>query len=60
MFKILLILFLSISFNLFAHQPKLNNGDFDMTKKDPYIIKKPEISKAIYGTLSGNEHFYKI
>ena len=60
MFKILLILFLSISFNLFAHQPKLNDGDFEMTKEDPYIIKKPEISKAIYSTLSGGEHFYKI
>ena len=60
MFKIFLILFLSISFNLFAHQPKLNDGDFEMTKKDPYIIKKPEISKAIYATLSGSEHFYKI
>ena len=60
MFKILLIIFLSISFNLFSHQPKLNDGDFEMTKEDPYIIKKPEISKAIYATLSGDEHFYKI
>ena len=60
MFKIVLILFLAISFKLFAHQPKLNDGDFEMTKKDPYIIKKPEISKAIYGTLNGDEHFYKI
>ena len=60
MFKILLIIFLSISFNLLAHQPKLNDGDFEMTKEDPYIIKKPEISKAIYSTLSGGEHFYKI
>jgi hypothetical protein len=31
-----------------------------MTKEDPYIIKKPEISKAIYSTLTGDEHFYKI
>tara|TARA_B110000238_G_scaffold165483_1_gene180832 strand:- start:999 stop:1574 length:576 start_codon:yes stop_codon:yes gene_type:complete len=60
MFKILLIIFLSISFNLLSHQPKLNDGDFEMTKEDPYIIKKPEISKAIYSTLSGDEHFYKI
>jgi hypothetical protein len=31
-----------------------------MSKDDPYIIKDPEISKAIYSTLDGVEHFYKI
>ena len=55
----LLITFLSV--NSYAHQPRLNEeGDFGMTKDDPYIIKDPEISKAIYSTLDGVEHFYKI
>jgi hypothetical protein len=55
----LLIIFFSI--NTFAHQPRLNEeGDYAMSKDDPYIIKDPEISKAIYSTLDGAEHFYKI
>jgi len=60
MLKIPLIIFLFVSSSLLSHQPKLNDGDFAMTKKDPYIILEPEFSKAIYGTLSGQEHFYKI
>ena len=60
MIKILSIIFLLTSVNLFAHQPKLNDGNFAMTPEKPYIIEDPEISKAIYSTLSGCEHFYKI
>ena len=60
MIKIILIIFFFISYEIYAHQPKLNDGDFEMTLENPYIIKDPEISKAIYSTLSGREHFYKI
>ena len=56
-----LIVTLILTINVHAHQPRLNEeGDFEMTKDDPYIIKDPEISKAIYSTLDGVEHFYKI
>ena len=58
--KIISIIFFVSSYEVFAHQPKLNDGDFAMTLEDPYIIEDPEISKAIYGTLNGQEHFYKI
>jgi len=59
LYSFLLIIFYSI--NTFAHQPRLNEeGDYAMSKDDPYIIKDPEISKAIYSTLDGAEHFYKI
>lgn len=59
LYSFLLVVFLSI--NSYAHQPRLNEqGDFGMSKDDPYIIKDPEISKAIYSTLDGAEHFYKI
>jgi hypothetical protein len=59
LYPFLLIIFFSI--NTFAHQPRLNEeGDYAMSKDDPYIIKDPEISKAIYSNLDGAEHFYKI
>ena len=59
LYSFLLIILFSI--NTFAHQPRLNEeGDYAMSKDDPYIIKDPEISKAIYSTLDGAEHFYKI
>tara|TARA_B110000263_G_scaffold145812_1_gene126442 strand:- start:204 stop:797 length:594 start_codon:yes stop_codon:yes gene_type:complete len=60
MIKIISIIFFVSSYEVFAHQPKLNDGDFAMTLEDPYIIEDPEISKAIYSTLNGREHFYKI
>src|SRR6056300_414303 len=59
LYSFLLIIFFSI--NTLAHQPRLNEeGNYAMSKDDPYIIKDPEISKAIYSTLDGAEHFYKI
>ena len=44
--------------NTIAHQPKLiyNTPNID----DPYIINEPEISKAFYGKLNGDPHYYKI
>ena len=46
-------------FNLSAHQPALNEENTN-SPNNAYLIEKPEISKAIYGTLEGNVHFYKI
>ena len=42
-----------------AHQPVLNTNE-EMSASNPYVIKEPEISKAIYSTLNGANHFYKI
>ena len=42
-----------------AHQPVLNTTE-EMSASKPYVIKDPEISKAIYSTLNGVDHFYKI
>ena len=42
-----------------AHQPVLNITE-EMSASNPYVIKEPEISKAIYSTLNGADHFYKI
>ena len=55
-FTFFLVTFLAIS-SSFAHQPVLNTED-EISKSKPYIIKDPEISKAIYSTLNGANHFY--
>ena len=61
--KILLLFFLVLTFFTitlsFAHQPILNIEE-EMNQSKPYIIKEPEISKAIYSSLNGEEHFYVI
>ena len=46
-------------FNLSAHQPALNEGNTNSPSK-AYLIEKPEVSKAIYGTLEGDAHYYSI
>ena len=46
-------------FNLAAHQPALNVENTNSPSK-AYLIEKPEISKAIYGTLEGDAHYYSI
>jgi hypothetical protein len=43
----------------YAHQPVLNDTN-PISFELPYIIEKPEISKAIYTTLNGKPHIYKI
>ena len=43
----------------YAHQPVLNDTN-PISFESPYIIEKPEISKAIYTTLNGKPHIYKI
>ena len=59
--KLLVILFLGLLwFNIgYAHQPVLNDTN-PISFESPYIIEKPEISKAIYSTLNGKPHIYKI
>ena len=56
--KILIILFCLISFNAFAHQPKLVK--YSPSKDNPYEVINPEISKAYYGKLTGDPHYYRI
>ena len=46
-------------FNLSAHQPALNEENTNSPSK-AYLIEKPEVSKAIYGTLEGDAHYYSI
>jgi len=53
------VVFLFFITSSFAHQPVLNTEE-KMDKSKPYIINEPEISKAIYSTLNGNYHYYKI
>ena len=49
-----------LCFNIgYAHQPVLNDTN-PISFETPYIIENPEISKAIYTTLNGKPHIYKI
>ena len=62
MMKIKLLFFVIFLFDItssFAHQPILNNEE-EMSSNKPYVIENPEISKAIYSTLNGTDHFYVI
>ena len=62
MMKIKLLFFVVFLFAItlsFAHQPILNT-EGDMSSKKPYLIENPEISKAIYSTLKGADHYYMI
>ena len=55
----LLLLIVLPNFNLTAHQPALNEENTNSPSK-AYLIEKPEISKAIYGILEGDAHYYSI
>lgn len=55
----LIIVLFFLSFKSYAHQPILNEENPDSINS-AYEIEKPEISKAIYSTLNGKAHFYKI
>ena len=60
--KLKLLFFLISLFQIslsFAHQPVLNI-DVEISKSKPYIIEEPEVSKAIYSSLNGSDHFYRI
>ena len=57
--KFFLSLFLIlISIKAFAHQPKLIK--YSPSKENPHKVIYPEISKAYYGKLSGEAHYYII
>ena len=47
-----------ISIKAFAHQPKLIK--YSPSKENPHKVIYPEISKAYYGKLSGEAHYYII
>ena len=53
------VVFLFAITSSLAHQPILNS-DGEMSSDQPYVIENPEISKAIYSTLTGTAHFYVI
>ena len=44
--------------NLFAHQPKLIN--YSRSVDNPHNVIFPEVSKAYYGKLNGEPHYYII
>ena len=50
-------LLILISIKAFAHQPKLIK--YSPSKENPHKVIYPEISKAYYGKLSGEAHYYK-
>ena len=53
------LIFMLIVINAYAHQPVLNEEN-PISFDDPYLIEKPEVSKAIYSTLEGKPHIFKI
>ena len=56
---LLLVILFSINFTFtFAHQPKLIK--YSPSSNEPHDVIDPEISKAYYGKLSGEPHYYKI
>ncbi len=46
------------SLNTYAHQPKLIK--YSPSSNEPHNVINPEISKAYYGKLNGDPHYYKI
>lgn len=56
----ILVLLSILSLQSAAHQPLLDKGTLANTATDPYIIEKPEISKAVYSELTGDDHYYRI
>ena len=42
-----------------AHKPVMNENS-SYPPDSPYEVEEPEISKAIYSTLTGDPHFYRI
>ena len=56
---IISFLFLSLFTQVYAHKPVLNENS-TYPPEAPYEIEEPEISKAIYSTLTGDPHYYRI
>ncbi len=58
--KILILLSLLLACSqTIAHKPVLNENS-SYPPEAPYNVEDPEISKAIYSTLNGDSHFYRI
>ncbi len=57
-FKVYLLVFF-FPLCLMAHQPVFQDQNPN-SPAESYLIKKPEVSKAIYATLSGKPHYYRI
>ena len=55
--KIIFILLFPLT--VFGHQPVINDLNTN-SLSSAYVIEKPEVSKAIYGTLQGEPHYYLI
>jgi len=45
---------------LLAHQPVLPDANQSYSREAPYIVEDPETSKAIFATLTGQPHYYRI
>ena len=59
MYLIKIIFILLIPLTVFGHQPVINDQNTN-SLSSAYVIEKPEVSKAIYGTLQGEPHYYLI
>ena len=57
--QIFIIAFLFLCAQAFAHKPVLNDNSA-YPPDAPYEVEEPEISKAIYSTLNGAPHYYRI
>lgn len=57
-----LILFIMLIFPsiILAHSPIITKTNQIMTKSNPFVISKPEHSKAIFSELNGSADYYKI
>ncbi len=56
--RVIFLCILFLTTNLFAHQPKLIN--YSPSIDNPHQVIFPEISKAYYGMLNGEPHYYII
>ena len=56
--KVLILIIIFFNFSILAHQPKLIN--YSPSEDNPHLVTDPEISKAYYGKLMGEEHYYQI
>jgi hypothetical protein len=57
--QFMLSLFLSLGSGwVLAHQPRIDFHTGTLT--DPVVVEEPEISKAYYGELKGNEEYFEI
>lgn len=59
MYLIKIIFILLIPLTVFGHQPVINDQNTN-SLSSAYVIEKPEVSKAIYGNLQGEPHYYLI